>query len=268
MILFTGTLALAMGFTKDVAYEMPVTEPTCKSELTRGLIAYYPFTGNFNDASGNGNHATPKNGAQLTSDCNGDNYKAAGFDGHDDYVIVHGNKKLNTDSLSISFQVMVHNSDRRNVTISRINFETGQSLIYGIHESMPDDNAWNFGMTSNTDDCSVSYGYDPGLACYSKRPITPGRWHSIIVTFGKGFQKMYVDGVLQATRKRNFQTAKKCANADLMIGGWWKQDIVSIDGKIDEVRLYNRVINECEIAKLASQVVQTSEPARRLHRRI
>jgi hypothetical protein len=41
-----------------------------------------------------------------------------------------------------------------------------------------------------------------------------------------------------------------------MIGGWWKSDIVSIDGKIDEVRLYKRLLTDCEIAKLAETFKQ------------
>ncbi|MBN2314855.1 MAG: hypothetical protein JXM79_13065 [Sedimentisphaerales bacterium] len=31
------------------------------ADLTDGLIAYYPFDGNANDMSGNGNNATPYN---------------------------------------------------------------------------------------------------------------------------------------------------------------------------------------------------------------
>ncbi|AEV99352.1 hypothetical protein A4D02_34115 [Niastella koreensis] len=242
----------------DIIVKSPLSEPTCASDLKKGLLAYYPFNANFNDASGNGNHAIPKNGAYLTTDCKGRLYHAAGFDGKDDYLIVPGNRKLNADSLSVCFYVLVNNSRRRNVTISRINFETGESLTFGIHESLPTDNKWNFGMASGLDPCSSTYGYDPSMACYSSGGIAAGRWYSVVATFGKGIQKLYVDGVLHSTKKRSFQYAKKCNNSDLMIGGWWKADIVSIDGKLDEVRLYNRVINECEIAKLAAAVEQIS----------
>jgi len=37
------------------------------ADLTTGLVAYYPFNGNANDASGNGNNGTV-NGATLTAD--------------------------------------------------------------------------------------------------------------------------------------------------------------------------------------------------------
>lgn len=257
IVLVVSTVIVFTAFKKDGG-STPVSEPTCSSNLKRGLLAYYPFNANFNDASGNGNQAFPKNGAYLTADCKGQSYHAAGFDGKDDYLIVPGSPKLNADSLSICFYVMVNNSRRRNVTVSRINFETGESLVFGVHESLPTDNKWNFGMASGLDGCYNTYSYDPSMANYSNGGIIPGRWYSVIATFGKGIQKLYLDGVLQSTRKRSFQTAKKCANSDLMIGGWWKADIVSIDGKLDEVRLYNRVINECEIAKLAAGVEQVS----------
>lgn len=229
---------------------------TCNADLAKGLLAYYPFNGNFNDESGNGNNATAMNGAFLTTDFLGRTNKSAGFDGINDYLIVPGSNKLDADSITLSFQVMVNNSNRRNVTVSRINYATGASEIFGVHESQPTDNKWSFGITPGTDDCSKMYSYDTTLATYANPPIQTGRWYNIIATFGSGIQKIYVDGVLQSSKTRSFQTAKKCANADLLIGGWWKSDIVSIDGKIDEVRLYNRVLTECEISTLAKTFMQ------------
>jgi hypothetical protein len=231
----------------------PDSTYACKTDLAKGLLAYYPFNGNFNDESGNGNTATSKNGAFLTTDFLGRANKSAGFDGYDDYLIVPGSSKLNADTITVSFQVMVNSMNRRHVTVSRINFQTGQSLIYGIHHSLPTDNKWGWGLMPGTDDCSKIDQYDPNAsgALYSNGGIQPGRWYNITASFVGGVQKLYVDGVLHGTNTRTFTKAKRCDNADLMIGGWWKSDIVSIDGKIDEVRLYNRGLTDCEIAKLA-----------------
>ena len=44
-----------------------LTSASAQSFLTNGLVAYYPFNGNANDASGNGNNGTV-NGAILTQD--------------------------------------------------------------------------------------------------------------------------------------------------------------------------------------------------------
>jgi Concanavalin A-like lectin/glucanases superfamily len=42
-----------------------------------------------------------------------------------------------------------------------------------------------------------------------------------------------------------------CSSAELNIGGWWDGDPESINGELDEVRLYNRVLNADEIAALS-----------------
>ncbi|MFN5402036.1 MAG: hypothetical protein ACK5AS_07970, partial [Bacteroidota bacterium] len=55
---------------------------------TNGLVGWWPFTGNANDESGNGNNATV-NGAVLTSDRFGNSNAAYSYDGINDYL--HGN---------------------------------------------------------------------------------------------------------------------------------------------------------------------------------
>ena len=55
------------------------------ADLTRGLVAWYPFDGNASDMSRNGNHGTV-NGATLGTDRFGEENKAYSFDGVDDYV--------------------------------------------------------------------------------------------------------------------------------------------------------------------------------------
>src|SRR5256886_9986174 len=57
------------------------------STLDNGLIAWYPFTGNANDASTNGNNGTVM-GAQLTTDRNGVPNQAYLFNGTTDYINV------------------------------------------------------------------------------------------------------------------------------------------------------------------------------------
>ena len=54
--------------------------------LTNGLVAYYPFNGNANDKSGNGNHGLVQ-GATLTTDRHGVPGRAYYFDGVDDIIL-------------------------------------------------------------------------------------------------------------------------------------------------------------------------------------
>jgi len=60
------------------------------ANLTRGLVAYYPFNGNVNDESGHGNHGEV-HGATLAEDRNGKSGKAYSFDGSNDYIKALGN---------------------------------------------------------------------------------------------------------------------------------------------------------------------------------
>jgi len=64
------------------------------ANMADDLVAYYPFSGNANDESGNGNHGTVS-GAQLTKDRFDNDNSAYYFDGVDDSIIFSG--MINTD---------------------------------------------------------------------------------------------------------------------------------------------------------------------------
>ena len=53
-----------------------------------GLVAWYPFNGNANDESGNGNHGTV-NGATLTADRNGKANSSYSFDGVSNFITIN-----------------------------------------------------------------------------------------------------------------------------------------------------------------------------------
>ena len=76
-------LALCMGasvFMCEKAFsQVPSYVPT------NGLVGWWPFNGNANDESGNGNNGTV-NGATLTNDRNGNMNSAYSFDGVNDYI--------------------------------------------------------------------------------------------------------------------------------------------------------------------------------------
>lgn len=237
--------------------DTPPTDSTCKTDLTKGLLAWFPFNGNFKDESGNGNHATAVNGAYLTSDFMGRINSCAGFDGIDDYLLVPGSSKLNSDSFTLSVQVMVKSTNRRHAVVSRVNFANSISTISGLGVALPSDNKWSFATFPNTEDCSKISSYDPSYSLYDNAALQATRWYSIICTFANGEQRLYVNGVLVSKATRTFTKAKKCDLADLVIGAWWKNDIVSLDGKIDDVRLYSRLLTDCEINKLAEPFTET-----------
>lgn len=223
----------------------------CKTELTKGLLAYYPFNNNFNDESGNGLHGQAMNGTYLTTGFLGRPNTSAGFDGLNDYIIVNDNGKLSTDSVTISMFVMSRTVNRRHALAARVNFDNVTALSWGVGTSLDGINKWEFAVAKSNEDCSKAHVYDPSIYSTSPQTLVAGQWYHLITSFVNGVQKVYVDGTLKVTLNRDFKLLKKCNTAQLVLGGWWKGDITSIDGKIDEVRIYNRGLSDCEIQELS-----------------
>ena len=80
LTLTLSILFIPFGISQDLPSYVP----------TDGLVAYYPFNGNANDESGNGNHGTV-NGATLTSDRNGNENSSFSFNGESDDVRINLN---------------------------------------------------------------------------------------------------------------------------------------------------------------------------------
>lgn len=242
-------LSLCIGCKKNSDIPSP-NDSSCKVELTKGLLAYYPFNGNANDASGNGNNGVAVNGAFFTTDYFGRPSRAAGFDGVNDYIIVNDGGKLNSDTVTISLLVQVNSINRRHSLIGRWNFASASALSWGIGQTHDVENKWDFGAYNTP--CATTYTYSSSDHLSYSEAMQAGRWYNIICSFADGTQKIYVDGVLKGTLNREFKKLSKCENGQLLIGAWWQNDIVSIDGKIDEVRIYKRLLTTCEITELSS----------------
>ena len=146
---------------------------------------------------------------------------------------------------------MVNSINRRHYVFSRANFENATGVMSGIGVENNTNNKFSFGVVSNTEDCSAVSNSTNLYGIYANNTIQPARWYNIVASFAGGVQKYYINGVLQGSFTRSFTKTKQCSNSNLVIGGWWKNDITSIDGKIDEVRLYNRVLTDCEISSLS-----------------
>ena len=93
-------LALTMGASLFIGGKAFSQVPSYVT--TNGLVGWWPFNGNANDESGNGNNGTV-NGATLTADRFGVANKAYGFDGVDDFISVNHNQVLNLPGNNNSF---------------------------------------------------------------------------------------------------------------------------------------------------------------------
>lgn len=243
-------------YTKDftpaelVAYEnTPLTVVLLNQSLSNGLVAYYPFSGNSNDNSGNNLHGTV-NGATLSSDRHGIANSAYSFNGSS-YISVAHNELINfgnTDDFSISLWAWVDPAQIPDGGINDIIRKwSGDTQGYPFaisfdNESAPVGYQRTFlGARYNNSICyNVATGYS-GVISYST-------FHHIALTKQGSVLKLYIDNVLAST----FTDISGCStkNTSHMTIGCRGQLARFFTGKIDDIRIYNRALQLSEISEL------------------
>ena len=220
--------------------------------LNQGLIAYYPFNGNANDATGNGFNGTALNGVQLTTDRFGSANSAYYFDGIDDRILISDNGGLSPAKLTIA---CYFNADvvAQQMLIGKIDFFNGNGATYNMGVYNNSGPTASFSIYNENSPCNVPV---PSTLQYSlSAPFSPGTnsWHCAIGTFENSVLKFYIDGVLISTDSYSFNNAKNCSNTHLIIGSWWSGQLIPFKGKIDDIRIYNRVLTQDEVSVLCPQ---------------
>jgi hypothetical protein len=216
--------------------------------VTDGLVAYYPFNGNANDISGNGNNANALNGIQLTTNRAGKPNTAYLFDGVDDYLELPGNATLNPQRISIALWFNMEG--------------TGKMQLVGNNDNT-DGYPFLYGTTLNYFGPGAHLGIRPPGSCNETNELstqsvkaaftfTPGKWYCYAVTFDGLKAKIYVDGEQIAEQNITFQTLAQCTGTTFKIGRWWNGDALPFKGKIDEVRVYNRSLSKDEVKMLCA----------------
>jgi hypothetical protein len=207
------------------------------NSLSDGLVAYYPFNGNANDASSNGNDGTV-NGAIPSADRFGNADSAYHFNGNGNDT--HSIELPNTviDGLTdITSSVWVQTSDPYQGILSGAS--SGSENQYIIH------------MVEGKVRPYIKNEY------FSDGLINDGQWHHVVVARDgdSGLVQVFVDGDLAGSN------ALPAGPLSIDAGGLWvgrEQDCVggcwepSQDflGDIDDIRIYNRVLSETEVQKL------------------
>jgi hypothetical protein len=219
---------------------------------TSGLVGWWPFNGNANDESGNGNNGTV-NGATLTIDRSGNANSAYSFNpALNSHIIIPFSNSINSIQTGITLSAWIYmNGGTPAGTPPRILELRG---AYG--------NGGDAGFVMlSTDNNNSSRSFD--LRWYSnsgnsnlmfnqtKTTLTSLNWHLISFTADgtTGIAKYYFDGVLQSTSTGDFVTQCNYNNNQLFLGaesnllGKW-------GGKLDDIGIWNRALSQQEISAL------------------
>jgi hypothetical protein len=204
---------------------------------TEGLIAYYPFNGNANDESGNGNNGTI-NGATLTSDRFSSPNKAYDFVGNDENnIAISPFIPPEIISISIWFKPITNGpgGNLRSVIFSNQQMFVNHDAINIIME----DGKIHFALLNSS-------GGEYGIL--SNNTITLNQWHHLVCIIDSGKNmKIFLDNIAQNqtiswTGMYNGLNVTNIGNVYL--------DNDNFDGSLDDVRIYNRALSESEIQAL------------------
>jgi hypothetical protein len=233
--------------------------------MKNGLVLYLPFNGSFADSSGGGNTVTAVAGAALDYDMHGYAQSAFNSTGNGARLIVSNNGFYKVDTaFTISLDFMIRSTpyyyggydfSGLMCLASIVNNLDGTAPTFGMGMVMPAlPTRFAFGVNSATSGCS-SYGTsNPENVTDTTNFIPqPGSWYNMICIFYKGTASVYMNGQLIATKKGLLTSAMFCPSARFIVGGWWDGNLAveNINGKLDEIRFYNRPLNAKEIAWLS-----------------
>lgn len=207
----------ASGFTQPIA----------------GLVAYYPFSGNADDVSGHGLNGTVL-GATLTTDRFGTPNAAYYFGGDTQRIVVPKSSAFNLDSITMC---------------AWVSYDTGSGtnnprIIGAGYDS------WDMYLNGLSSPRQVGTGFGGSNIFMGVHTIDAGSWHFLSVTESTDSVHIYIDGIRDTGFQKSF--ALPYPLYGVVIGA--RPDNFQADryqGKIDEVRIYNRPLTDSEILELS-----------------
>ena len=224
-LLFVVSIVLTATF---YAQNIPSYVPT------NGLVGWWPFNGNANDESGNGNHGTVY-GATLTSDRNGEGNKAYNFDGVDDYINFGGDTNYAPTTLkTVSFSFWIKNKGFGTILSKYYNLDAGNSNFAFIL----DKNNSEFRITGN------------GTNIISTNSNVFETWQHVvgIYNLNNSISNLYVNGLFVSSGNVNLNSI--ISSSDLIAGKVDGPLPGYFTGLIDDIAIYNRVLSQQEITAL------------------
>lgn len=226
-----------LGLLCAIAFSTILFTGSASASLWDGLVAYYPFNGNANDESGNGNDGTVY-GATLTEDRFGNVDSAYTFDGND-YISVPDSTVFPVSSNPFTIAAWVE--------FSSYSTDGGYYLM-GQSDGGGNNNKWIFFLGNN----GISFISYPapgshwiGLGSSSFQLNT---WYHVAIRDDGSILTAFVDGSPIGTASA--RAIGDASNPFFMGTAEGGHPGRVFRGSMDDVRLYDRALSEGEIGVL------------------
>ena len=229
----------SLQYSNEVSF---TTQETIPSTLNNGLVGYWPFNGNVNDESGNGNNGSNPVGSFTTDRFNTVNSSFYGsgsgtpLPGSGMYLSSMNNFPFGNSSRSISVWFKCD-----------IPYLSGDRTLFSYG-----DNTYTTRFSIYLTGSSIGVEYMNGTVLSNFIP--DNNWHNIIATYngtGSSGIVLYLDGVLTSSNNSNPTASLNTLNSFIKTIGRLN-DIYNFSGNYDDIRIYNRVLSQSEINYLAT----------------
>jgi hypothetical protein len=227
--------------------EFSSEENTCIPNYvsSTGLTGWWPFNGNAQDESGNGNHGVV-NGAQLTSNRNSEQSRAYYFDGDGDFIkTVSGFYDPSIDhTVSIWYEL----ADPGDVTNTLFNTSIHRFEAIGFNTYfLPGENKFSYclGDGVNWPMCGSDFGFEVDSS------VDFNSWNLMTVVKEYDTYRFYSNGILVHSQENvDFMSAN---SMDLWFGaisGGYGPPNEEYFGKLDDIGVWNRALTAEEVMAL------------------
>jgi PKD repeat protein len=224
------------------------------SNIIDGLMAHYPFNGNANDESGNG-HDGINYGATLTNDRFGNESSAYNFDGVDDYMNMGTNINPGKTA-TFAFWIHPENNNTDQSVISKWTGDysppnppggTNRKRNYSILINQGQDLNGAFSETNNVP------GTQSIVTSIFSDPIDYERWQFFVISVDTDTTKLYHNGILQNEVETTIDSIAESTIPTIIGNNNYLNNNFNggaFKGMIDDIRVFDRVINESQILQL------------------
>ncbi len=234
LVTLIGSLSILHLDCRRVGITSEETQHTITTQINAGLpslglVAYYPFNGNANDASGNGNDGIV-HGATLTDDRFNVPQSAYAFDGISNSIDCGSSPLLSPDSaITISAWIFLVPNSQAQAIVSH-----GDNS-YAMYVEISKYLNWAKAKVNNISPDSAATA------------ITARKWHHVLAINRIGIDvELYIDGV----QKVHVPFSLTYSYSKHLTLGYTDSDALPFDGSIDDVRIYNRALSTDEIQAL------------------
>lgn len=227
LILFLSLLSSAA-----ICQSVPVYVPQ------NGLSGWWPFSGNANDESGNGNHGLIS-GPTLTTDRFGNTNSAYLFDGISNRIEVPDAPELNCQKITLSVWVYQDAPPDGRQIIYKGDLLTAQNEAYSLNANI------HFGFKQNSG-CLPGIGWE--VNDFGQQLIS-FQWTHLAATYDGDTVKVYLNGnMLNYYHKPGL--IDSCGGSNLRFGYVWDSYPTVFTGKIDDIGIWDRALSPGEIMQL------------------